>query len=265
MERCKTLINKLVEQSETNADPSAMMVTVQLIQAELSNLINSSNKKPAGYGKVAVVLPAFNAVKDNNTTVSNKTASNNNTETNNPAPVNNNIVAVPAAAMAPEPEVEVKEMQEERAENGKQENAAGSAPDPNPLYDAWTLDPVLETPTLAHQDEIKELNQKIGQQGGKSLNERLKTSRTEIASLLTEAPVRDLKKAIGVNDRFLFLNELFRGDVDMYERSIKTINNFRILAEAEYWMERELKIKLGWDDRSETVKQFTQLVRRRFS
>ena len=37
----------------------------------------------------------------------------------------------------------------------------------------------------------------------------------------------------------------------MYERSIKTINNFRILPEAEYWMERELKIKLGWDDSRE--------------
>ncbi len=34
----------------------------------------------------------------------------------------------------------------------------------------------------------------------------------------------------------------------MYERSIKTINAFRILPEAEYWMERELKVKLGWDE-----------------
>ena len=34
----------------------------------------------------------------------------------------------------------------------------------------------------------------------------------------------------------------------MYERSIKTINGFRILPEAEYWMERELKVKLGWDE-----------------
>jgi len=31
----------------------------------------------------------------------------------------------------------------------------------------------------------------------------------------------------------------------MYERSIKTINGFRILPEAEYWMERELKSSLG--------------------
>jgi hypothetical protein len=70
---------------------------------------------------------------------------------------------------------------------------------------------------------------------------------------------------VGINDRFLFINELFRGDDVMYERSIKTINNFSIYPEAEYWIKRELKLKLGWDDKNEVVKQFDQLIRRRFS
>jgi hypothetical protein len=51
----------------------------------------------------------------------------------------------------------------------------------------------------------------------------------------------------------------------MYERSIKTINSFSILPEAEYWIQRELKVKLAWNDGNETVKQFTQLVKRRFT
>jgi hypothetical protein len=58
---------------------------------------------------------------------------------------------------------------------------------------------------------------------------------------------------------------LFRGDEPMYERSIKTINSFNIYPEAEYWMNRELKIKLGWDDTKEIVKHFYQLVKRRFA
>ena len=87
----------------------------------------------------------------------------------------------------------------------------------------------------------------------------------ELGSTLKASPIKELRKAIGVNDRFVFINELFRGDEPMYERSIKTINNFRILPEAEYWMERELKIKLGWDDSRDIVQHFYQLVRRRFS
>jgi hypothetical protein len=51
----------------------------------------------------------------------------------------------------------------------------------------------------------------------------------------------------------------------MYERSIKTINNFNIYPEAQYWIQRELKVKLSWSDNSETVKLFDQLVKRRFS
>jgi hypothetical protein len=87
----------------------------------------------------------------------------------------------------------------------------------------------------------------------------------EISEKLTGMPVKDLRKAIGINDRFLYINDLFRGDEVMYERSIKTINSFSIWHEAEYWVRRELKTKLGWVDDNETVKQFDQLVKRRFS
>ena len=51
----------------------------------------------------------------------------------------------------------------------------------------------------------------------------------------------------------------------MYERSIKTINSFRMFPEAEYWIERELKVKLGWEEHKAATKHFYQLVRRRFS
>lgn len=110
----------------------------------------------------------------------------------------------------------------------------------------------------------RELNDVIGSTGS-SLNDKLKAEVLDLASTLNDGPVRDLKKAIGVNDRYVFISQLFRGDEVMYERSIKTINGFRILPEAEYWMERELKVKLGWDETRDVTRQFYQLVRRRFS
>jgi hypothetical protein len=74
----------------------------------------------------------------------------------------------------------------------------------------------------------------------------------------------DLKKGFSINDRFRFINSLFRGDEAMFDRAIKTINNFGILPEAQYWMQRELVIKLGWNDEDELVQHFYQLVTRRF-
>ena len=126
------------------------------------------------------------------------------------------------------------------------------------------LDTVTEVPTLSQYAGRQELHHVIAEKK-ESLNDRLKEEKTEVAHRLKETPIKDLRKGIGINDRFVFVKELFRNDDAMYERSIKTINGFNIFSEAEYWIARELKHKLGWDDQNETVRNFYQLVRRRFS
>jgi len=228
MERIRALINKLQEQLEQKVDPSDMLGTVKVLQLELSMLCSSSQQK--GSSKVAVVLPSLHNVS---------------TFLQQPEQVKT-VFQEPAV-------LENVADLNKPAELTKEEDKSG-----------WLFDPVEEIPTFAHQKEFKELNEVIGQMGV-SLNDKLKSEKTELASVLKEGPVRDLKKAIGINDRFVFLNELFRGDEAMYERSIKTINNFRIYAEAEYWIERELKVKIGWDEKKPAVKHFCQLVKRRFS
>ncbi|HVM89436.1 MAG TPA: hypothetical protein VMT76_14715 [Puia sp.] len=149
-------------------------------------------------------------------------------------------------------ELKTIEINEMVAEPGKKEQ------------NGWSFDPLKEIPTLAHQELPKDLNDIIGNKE-ESLNDKLKSDVREIASSLHGEPVKDLRKAIGINDRYVFISELFRGDEAMYERCIKTINNFKILPEAEYWMERELKLKLGWDETKGPSKHFYQLVKRRFS
>jgi len=137
---------------------------------------------------------------------------------------------------------------------------------------SWLFESSTEIPTLSHQNhfpetqpkEIFEFNKALANEV-ESLNEKLKEERVEVVATLQGTPIRDLKKAIGLNDRYLFVNDLFRGDENMYERSIKTINGFTIYPEAQYWIERELKVKLSWMDNSETVKLFDQLIKRRFS
>ncbi|MBL7749962.1 MAG: hypothetical protein JNN29_01195 [Chitinophagaceae bacterium] len=128
---------------------------------------------------------------------------------------------------------------------------------------AYSYDPILEIPTLTHQKTSREINEALAEQNT-SINDRLSVPKSEVGGTLIGDPVQDLRKAIGINDRFTFISELFRGDEAMYERSLKTINNFGVHSEAEYWISRELEIKLGWDAGSETVIHFYQLVKRRF-
>jgi hypothetical protein len=137
------------------------------------------------------------------------------------------------------------------------------------MNSGWLFDTATEIPTLALQqkknefEEIHQLMQSIHSMP--VLNEKLRANQIEIGALLNNEPIKELKKGIGINDRFLFVQELFRGDETMYERSIKTIDGFAIYPEAQFWIQRELKLKIGWNEDSATVKHFDQLVKRRFS
>ena len=56
MERIKVLIGKLQEQFEQKAEVKQMLVTVQLLQSELSKQ-QSGNPQTLGTSKVSVMLP----------------------------------------------------------------------------------------------------------------------------------------------------------------------------------------------------------------
>lgn len=245
MERLSVLIHKLKEQFEQNVPPSQMLGTVRQIEAELSQM---SSRPSNGFGtaKVAVMMPSG---------VRQETPK---------EPVKEQPQYQPRPAMA-SVDAEPAAVPEKNGYNGYHSAKRQEQYQPQPAAaTALAYDPLQEIPTLSHQQGVQEINDVIGVNGD-SMNDRLREERVELAHVLTETPIRDLKKAIGVNDRYVFLNELFRGDEVMYERSIKTLNGFRIYQEAEYWINRELKIKLGWNDSNSIVRHFYQLVRRRFS
>ena len=235
MERVKALINSLQEQAQQNAGPSVLLAILQQIQLELTGGVVASSRH-LGTAKVAVVMPSHSRFMP-------------------PVQETTDVIKgdLPKELHKSAQVIDMPQVKYEQATAQKKNEENG-----------WLFDPMKEIPTLTQQVNRKELNDTMGQTGT-SLNDKLKSEKTELAEVLTESPIRDLKKGIGINDRYVFLNELFRGDDAMYERSIKTINGFRILAEAEYWIERELKVKLGWDDGKATTQHFYQLVKRRFS
>ena len=92
-----------------------------------------------------------------------------------------------------------------------------------------------------------------------------KTEIKEVKDQLVLEPIKDLRSAIGINDKFQFIQELFGGDEKSFEIGIKTINAFKIFPEAQFYIKRELREKNNWDEESNVVKQFDQLIKRRFS
>jgi hypothetical protein len=74
-------------------------------------------------------------------------------------------------------------------------------------------------------------------------------------------PISDLKKAIGINDRFLFIRELFNGDKDKYAEVIDSLNNVDSLADAENIIKRS--IKKGYEE--DPYEQLIDLVKRKLT
>lgn len=255
MERVETLLKKLQDQFRQNEDPSRLLLTVQMLQAELLH-VQSAGVSNNGVAVTVSTLPPVAS-----------------------APIAQPPVTQPVAPVAApkkeEPEEKIIEvLQVDEAEiDAELEEIKRNAETLQKISQQNKPHIVFEeeedVPTLSKQeayrkpDNKKEINETVT--GSASLNEKLKQSKIDLGDTLIETPIRDLRKAIGVNDRFLFINELFRGDEAVYERSIKTINSFSILPEAEYWIQRELKVKNGWVDSNPVVKQFDQLVKRRFS
>jgi hypothetical protein len=225
MERLSELISKLKEQFEQKADSSKLLGITLLIERELMK--QESAQTPAGgSSKVSVVMPAAR---------------------NGYPPARVETITETEPEVLPEP---IPQKKQEPARKH-------AAPE-------FEYNPLTEIPTLSQQHSSRELNELLAMKDS-SLNDKLKENKVEVGHVLTDHPIKDLKKAIGINDRYVFINELFRGDEVMYERSLKTINGFRIFAEAEYWIERELKVKLGWEEHKETTRHFYQLIKRRFS
>jgi hypothetical protein len=240
MERIGILINKLKEQYEQHADAVQLQITLQMLQSELlqqqakgySNLSSS---------KVSVTMPKSMQGHFTRGEFEEK-------------PVDNPITSVSHQVKLPIHETPAIKYEEKPA-------AVAVKPQMDMAFEI----PAVDIPTLAHQPGgAKEINDTVAA-GNKSLNDKLGSGNTELGETLKESPIKDLRKAIGINDRFVFVNELFRGDEAMYERSIKTINAFAIYPEAEYWINRELKVKIGWNENKEAVQHFYQLVKRRFT
>jgi hypothetical protein len=230
MERVGVLIDRLLAQYRNNAGKEKLMITAQLLLSELQKADEENYENFSSV--VSVFYPAFHQ----------------------------------SYAVMEETETEISsQTKQEIKANG--ENAKQSLhevkQEEEKNEDAY-FDPLTEIPTLALKQQ--EINETIAA-GGESLNDRLKSaaSHKEIAHAIKDTPIKDLRKAIGINDRYVFISELFRGDETMYERSIKTINGFNIYGEAELWIKRELKLKLAWSENNEAVQLFDQLVKRRFS
>lgn len=86
-----------------------------------------------------------------------------------------------------------------------------------------------------------------------ALGERLQTS-----------PISDLREAIGINDKFIFINQLFKGDMERYNRILDELNGFSSLKGAQTYL-TELAVQYQWNTEDPAYLKLADMIERKFS
>jgi hypothetical protein len=82
---------------------------------------------------------------------------------------------------------------------------------------------------------------------------------------LQSQPVTDLKKSIGINEKFKFVNELFDGHLQDYNESIDFLNNCKTVNEAQNFIDDTLIPKFNWKKDSAVYQSLQSLIQRKFN
>lgn len=85
-----------------------------------------------------------------------------------------------------------------------------------------------------------------------------------LADKLGKTKIDDLTVAIGLNQKFRFINELFDGDSDAYNVAVKKLNQLPDRTAAQSLLHNELISTYSWDEENEVTLTFLNLVERRY-
>lgn len=94
----------------------------------------------------------------------------------------------------------------------------------------------------------------------RSINERIAPNKKDLATKFKDNPIKDINSAIGLNDKFLFIRELFANNGEIYSKAIEKLNNFENLDQAMQFINTEFH----WDAKNPTFNKFLELVYRRY-
>jgi len=116
------------------------------------------------------------------------------------------------------------------------------------------------TPPPKKKKEKKLLSDTL-RSGQEYRNEQLgKEAGQDLSTKLSKRSVTDLRKIINLNDRFMFIRELFDGDKERYEETLRLLNGAATRREALSVLEG-----FRWDKKSEAAQRFMELVERKLA
>lgn len=135
----------------------------------------------------------------------------------------------------------------------------------------------LERPSIRKEEKPFALNTPDLFSGGPStLADKLKDDKpsvvdrishgmpdNSVANRLQQKPLADIRAAIGINEKFLFINELFNGNLNDYNQAIQALNTAQNLARGLEIFEA-YRSRYTWNPKLASFLKLRDLVERRY-
>lgn len=88
-----------------------------------------------------------------------------------------------------------------------------------------------------------------------------KNVKKDVSTKMQSKPINDINSAIGLNDKFIFIRELFGNNKDQYHETIQILNNFDTYENAVNFLNENF----DWDPEDSNFERLKELVRRKYS
>jgi len=131
-----------------------------------------------------------------------------------------------------------------------------------------TEEPILNQEARSYSDEMEleeeqdeSMSRTIGDSFLKerSVNDLMGNGSGKLENKLSNSPVSSIQGAIGINDRYQYIRELFNGSADTFTKTVSELDQLENIQEAVSYLQQNYKWK-----KTETSLKFVTLVKRRF-
>lgn len=122
--------------------------------------------------------------------------------------------------------------------------------------------PIIETPEETSAPTVKAENNSLS--STQTLKPETNIPEKRKSSLLEGTPISNIKKHLGINERYLFANELFKGKMEDLMNAIDEIENQSSFENAQGLIKTKWANSHQWDEDNAQVVSFYKIVERRF-
>ncbi|WP_345950833.1 hypothetical protein ABDD95_05160 [Mucilaginibacter sp. PAMB04274] len=185
------------------------------------------------------------------------------------------LFEAPAAETEPAYTPEIQQPDEEEpqppAEPVEEPTAPAPVEEPTPQLattQQHAFEPIAQEPVTTYAPPVFE-QAKLEPEQPLTLNERLSAqlngSKQAATGALHAQSVTDIKSAINLNDKMLFVKDLFNGYSLAYSEAIELLNRCKTFDEADRFLKSNYVAKNNWADKPDTVDKFYAILQRRFA